>query len=104
MDIGAAGVAAFPAGGSVAIVEADTRGRKAPAAVDELNDGEAALLVLRALGAATDWRVGKAVRSVRLSCWSWDRSRWEVDVPFFGVGFPISLVGRWMPALKHFIG
>ena len=65
VEIGATGVAAFPAGGCVAIAEADTRGRKAPASVDERSDGEAALLVLKALGAATDWRMGKAARSVR---------------------------------------
>ena len=49
----------------MAIAEADTRGRKVPASVGDRSEGEAALLVLKALGAATDCRVGKAVRSVR---------------------------------------
>ena len=41
---------------------AATRGRKAPASVEARSE-EAALLVLRAFGAAAAWSVGKAVLS-----------------------------------------
>ena len=82
---------------------AATLGRKAPASVGARREGEAALLVFEALGAATDWRVGKAVRSAREGGGAVAAGIGEGNVPFFGMIYPVSLVLWWVTPLEHLI-